>query len=425
MKILFLSAFYPPHVIGGWEQLVHDINLRLQARGHETMVLTSDYGVEGDWIQRDGVDRGLKLESDLLSYSASDFFLRRPSCLRHNLEHTRKVIEAFDPDVIFVHVMWNLSYRIPQLAEQLRPGRVVYYIASDWPYAQDVNAMYWQEPARKQVRRAVKQLLGKLVLAYLKLERRRYPLNFEHVLCVSRAIQEKVVRFADVPLDRTRVIYNGIELDRFVSKGEDRTNGRNSNRLAMVYAGSLVPHKGVHTAIEAMQKLVQVRHVESISLDIIGSGNPEYEQQLKDMVTEARLNHYVRFKGRYPREMMPELLPNYDVLVFPSIWEEPLARIVQEAMACGLVVIGTTTGGTPEILDHRATGLVFEPGDSIGLANQVEHLLEKPEMRHQLVENGQKVVQERFDLNRMIDEIESFLTKIIDEKGRISIHEST
>jgi hypothetical protein len=56
MRILFISTFYPPHIVGGWEQLVQEINERLQDRGHITHVLTSQHGV-GHPLQEPGVDR--------------------------------------------------------------------------------------------------------------------------------------------------------------------------------------------------------------------------------------------------------------------------------------------------------------------------------------------------------------------------------
>ena len=73
----------------------------------------------------------------------------------------------------------------------------------------------------------------------------------------------------------------------------------------------------------------------------------------------AGLDSKIRFVGQVDRYEMPSVMIEHDVLVFPSVWEEPLARVVQEAMASGLVVIGTVTGGTAEILRDGVTGLTF------------------------------------------------------------------
>ena len=65
---------------------------------------------------------------------------------------------------------------------------------------------------------------------------------------------------------------------------------------------------------------------------------------------------------------MPAVLADHDVLVLPTIRPEALSRAVQEAMTMGLVVVATSTGGTPEIVSDGLTGLAFPPGDATALA---------------------------------------------------------
>jgi len=102
----------------------------------------------------------------------------------------------------------------------------------------------------------------------------------------------------------------------------------------------------------------------------------------------------------------------FDVLVLPSIYDEPLARIVQEAMATGLVVVGTLTGGTKEILVDGVNGLAFPPGDASALAVQIARLADDPGLRLALARNGRRTVEEKFSLTRMVDEIEGYMKAI-------------
>jgi glycosyltransferase involved in cell wall biosynthesis len=106
---------------------------------------------------------------------------------------------------------------------------------------------------------------------------------------------------------------------------------------------------------------------------------------------------------------MPAILQQFDVLVFPSIYEEPLARIVQEAMAAGLVVVGTTTGGTKEILKDGETGLTFAPEDADYLAEQIARLMNDHDLFCRLAQAGRQTVLENFTLVRMVKEIEAYL----------------
>jgi glycogen(starch) synthase len=103
------------------------------------------------------------------------------------------------------------------------------------------------------------------------------------------------------------------------------------------------------------------------------------------------------------------VLAQYDALIFPSEWQEPFARTVLEAMAAGLVVIGTTTGGTGEILVDEVTGLTFPAGDAQVLARQIQHLYHNPTLRVQLAKIGQQCVIQNFTFSRMVDQIETAL----------------
>jgi glycosyltransferase involved in cell wall biosynthesis len=184
-----------------------------------------------------------------------------------------------------------------------------------------------------------------------------------------------------------------------------------------VYAGAFAPHKGVHTAIEAMALLAEKPEMRGVTLSLVGSGHPDYEARLRRMVADASLQGRVSFWPRVPREEMPELLRRFDVLVFPSIWEENLARMMQEAMASGLVVVGTPTGGSPEALYDGRTGLAFPPGDATRLADCLEALARDPALRRRLVQSARSLVAEKFELGRMIAEIEAALAAVAGKEG--------
>lgn len=411
MRILFISAFYPPYVVGGWEQLVADINGCLQVRGHATHVLTSRFGIE-QAAAENGVTRVLHLESDVQHYRPSRFIGHKQR-LRQNQLQTEVMIKSFLPDVVFVHVMWNLTWGVPWVAERLLPGRVVYYIANDWPYAPDPHTAYWHVPARRPFTSLVKQLLAPLPLRIARQERAAFGLQFEHVLCVSQAVKDNLIARGSVAAGRMNVVHNGVEVERFLPRSvwKDGKAG-----LALLYAGSITPHKGVHTAIAALAHLTEDNEANPVTLTIVGSGQVSYEAQLRQMVAEAGLGERVFFRPRVSREQMPALLQQFDALLLPSIWEEPLSRVMQEAMASGLIVIGTATGGTGEALVHGQTGLVFPPDDAKTLAARIQLLVRDPNLGRRLAANGRALVLERFTMSRMIDELEAYLADVVNHK---------
>ena len=108
---------------------------------------------------------------------------------------------------------------------------------------------------------------------------------------------------------------------------------------------------------------------------------------------------------------MPGLYAAHDALIFPSIWEEPFALTLLEAMACGLPVVGTTTGGSGELLEHALTGLVFEPGDAGSLCAQINRLRAEPGLGAALAERARRRVERDFAIEHTVAQVEAFLTR--------------
>jgi glycosyltransferase involved in cell wall biosynthesis len=134
------------------------------------------------------------------------------------------------------------------------------------------------------------------------------------------------------------------------------------------------------------------------------------------MVQAKKLDAVVSLHDPYPKEKMGELYANADIFLFTSIWQEPFGRVLVEAMASGVVVIGTATGGSGEILLDGKTGLTYPPGDSEALAERIFSLYSDRKMYDLLSSEGRKFAIEKFSIERMVNEIEDyFLTHILGE----------
>ena len=404
MRILFLSNFFPPARPGGYTQWCHEVAERLAERGHTIGVLTSRHERAKAPASEPNIYRLLHLEGDLAYYQPLHFFTRWKKQRRENLVFLEHAVKDFAPDLIFVWGMWALSKALPALAEQLLPGRVVYYLSDYWLSALDMHTTYWQSPAQRWPMQVPKRVLSKVAMSMLANEGQP-DLKLEQVICVSARVRDLLVE-AGLPIQHARIIYGGTDIERFLGV---RKRDYLSGHLKLLYAGQLVRHKGVHTAIEAMERLVNKRRINQITLTLVGSGHPDYEAFLRDLVERKRLHDFVTFHKPVSKDKMPAILQQFDVLIFPSIYEEPLARITQEAMASGLVVVGTTTGGTREILREGENGLTFEPEDADGLADQLARLITNPEVGCRLAQAGRQSVLENFTLDRMAQQIEDYL----------------
>jgi glycogen synthase len=404
MRILILSNFFPPARPGGYTQWCHEVAERLSASGHTIGVLTSRHEMAKAPLHEQNIYRLLHLEGDLAYYQPLHFFKSWKTQHRENLASLERVVREFAPDLVFVWGMWALSKAIPARAEQLLPGRVVYYLSDYWPAALDMHTAYWKSPVHHGPMRLPKRVLGNVAMSILA-KAGKADLELKHVICVSARVRDILVE-AGVPIQHARVIHGGTDIERFANVSKRDVSTQN---LKLLYAGQLVQHKGVHTAVEAMAQLVNHRNLKQLSLTLMGSGHPDYEASLCDLIDRERLHHYVTFHEPVSKDKMPAILQQFDVLVFPSIYEEPLARMTQEAMLSGLVVVGTTTGGTSEILKDGETGLTFAPEDANGLADQITRLIGDRDFCSRLSQAGRRTVIENFTLDKMAAEIEAFL----------------
>lgn len=414
MRILFLSNMYPPHVIGGYEALCQEAVDGLAQRGHQVTVLTSTYGYDGE-VTEGNIHRLLSLEGDLQFYKMKDAW-SYPGRRRRNLEHLRRLIAAERPDIVFIWGMWNLSRSLAREAEELMGSRVVYYLANPWPVEANMHQAFWDAPATSPVKNVAKKIMRIPARLVLHREWERVALRFEHAPCCSAAQRDQLLE-AGVPLKDAPVVYEGVDLTNYLAQADRRTYTTNGS-LSLVFVGILAEHKGVHTILEALSQL-PAEERRRLRLTILGKGHRKYEERLQDLVGGYRLSDVVTFHAPIPRSELPEFLGKFDVLLLPSIWAEPLARIMQEGLACGMVVIGSANGGTAETITHGENGLLFQAGDGAGLAEQIRRLLNDSTLRRSLAEAGRKIAEERFDIDKMIIELEDYLMKV-DEKARVN-----
>ena|GEM_PF-207687 len=412
MRILFLTNFYMVQETGGEDQSCQQVVQGLIKRGHTTLVLTSMHGTNNVPVEADGVYRSLYLEMDLVPWRHSlNFFTQRKAREQHNLRCFERVLEQFAPDIVFIWGMWNLHWSLAALAEAKYPDKVVYRFATYWPTLPSQHELYWRAPGRNWYSKLTKKALGQVALTMLARENQRPPLTFKHAICVSATTRSRLVE-AGIPVTNARVIHTGIDTNKYSTDQHNRQLVDDNETLNLLCAGRLVAEKGVHTAIQALEKLVCDQEVRNIRLGVAGSGSVDYQSYLRDLVTQAGLDDYVSFLGHVRPEEMPQLLQQFHLLLMPSTWEEPFSRVVLEGMISGLVVVATPRGGTIEILRDGENGLLFTPDDPEDLARKISQLVEDPILRRKLANAGQQTVSERFTMTRMMDEIENYLEEV-------------
>ena len=214
------------------------------------------------------------------------------------------------------------------------------------------------------------------------------------LLTQTRGDLDQAERFGIGPRAHRRRIGNGIDLTQF--RPIRRASANHVPTITCV--ARFEPVKNHRMLLDAAHLLKQ--HGTSFRLRLVGDGplRPEYEALCRRLGIEAQ----VEFLGY--RNDVAELLAESDLAVLTS-FKEGLPRAVLEPMAMGLPVVATRVPGTCEAVRHGDTGLAVEVGDSDGLAAALQCLIEDPELRARLGEQGRRVALEEFDERRVVDRL--------------------
>ncbi len=400
MRILVLTNFYPPHYVGGYELGCRDVVEGLRARGHEVRVLTSIYKVNKPsrkhevyrWLQTDFANNG----------NRSGFFrlLRKELTNRWAFKYACR---SFRPDVIYA---WNITHiSVSNLLMAQQMGLPVYYFVSDHWLSRWENDL-WILKTRRNPRRLHRKILWRLFRSLLRASGLcpEDSLDLSNTQFVSRFLKQAALE-AGKPAASSEVIHWGINVARF------STNGASRDPSKLLYVGQITTHKGVRTAVETL-KLIRERYgCDKATLTVVGG--PDYDGEIERLVRLLGLEGNVRFTGLISRERLPDIYKEHGTLIFPSVWDEPFSITLLEAMSSGLAVVGTTTGGSAELLADGVNALTFPKQDAEACARQVKRLIDDPQLFDRIRQNGVRAVQSGFRLDTMIDRIEDSLERVM------------
>jgi glycosyltransferase involved in cell wall biosynthesis len=170
-----------------------------------------------------------------------------------------------------------------------------------------------------------------------------------------------------------------------------------------------VEKNGIRHLVDAI-KLLITNYQSPIKLLILGSGS--LENKLKTQVKNLKLEKSVLFLGDIPNEKVPQYLAIADVFARPSL-SEGLGTAFLEAMACGVPIIGTRVGGIPDFLVERETGLFCEAKNPQNIAEKIKILLDDENLRQKLIANGRKLVEEKYDWNKIAVQMKDIFNKLL------------
>ncbi len=170
---------------------------------------------------------------------------------------------------------------------------------------------------------------------------------------------------------------------------------------------TLESHYGIDVLIRAFE-IVKHSYKEELKLVICGAGTQELE--LKKMAADSQWKGDIIFTGAIPQEKVPEYLNRFDVFANLSL-HESFGVAVVEAMACGIPVVLSDAVGLKEVTDNGAAGMVVPAGNEKAAAAALLNLLNNPEFRAEMAVKGRRRVEENYDWNSNLSNIESLYSR--------------
>ncbi|WP_379132290.1 glycosyltransferase family 4 protein [Paenibacillus sp. sgz500958] len=177
---------------------------------------------------------------------------------------------------------------------------------------------------------------------------------------------------------------------------------RDQPEFNVLLVGRLAQWKGQHVLLEAAKEF---RHDPRVKFWLAGDalfGEDEYKKELIQTIENNELSN-VSLLGHV--DDIQGLMNKADLLIHTSITPEPFGQVIVEGMAAGLPVIASNEGGPVEIVVPGETGLLIQPGDPGLLAESIRWMLDHPEERRRMADNGVKRVKEHFVIENTVRDI--------------------
>ena len=239
----------------------------------------------------------------------------------------------------------------------------------------------------------------------------------DRIIAVSHAVKAHLIE-QGIAAEKIRVVYNGVDLDKFAPCARrDRAKcalGLPADALVVGVVAHLSEKKGHKWFLESIAPLLR----NDAKLRVILLGEGELRAPLEAQVRALNLGERVVFAG-FQADVVPWMNAT-DIVVLPSLSKEGFGRVLVEAGAMSLPVVGSDIGGIGEVIVPDETGFIVAPGDVAALRGALWSLIENRELREKMGASGRARAQREFSQERMVAQTERVYRELLAERaGRV------
>lgn len=366
MKVLIINTFYYPNLVGGCE---HSVKLLAENLAKQSNLEVAVYSIDskkatleiqsinGVKIYRgtggyfNAVERLKPIKQRRFFVKACNFVIEL-----HNLSikmELEKVLEDFDPDVVHTNNIFGFSPLIWQIIKE-RKIRIVHTLRDYWLLSPSCDVDTLKDA----------NLFTKIFFQLRLKWMRKMCTNYVDVVTApSNATLNIFKQYGFFGKSELIRVFNAIEIDyeELYHQKKDKLNKTDDNFIYL-FVGNLYRNKGILNLIYAFSEL----KLNNCKLYVVGNG-PLYNE-IQEL---TKNNENIILFGKKSQEELKQIFKTADIMVVPSLWQEPFGRVVIEASLNMLPVIGSDKGGIPEILTQLQSGIVFKGEDLEDLKNKM------------------------------------------------------
>ncbi len=407
LKILLVSEYFPPKIFGGGEISAWLLAKNLAKVGDmDISVLTSHFPELKKFEEKEGVKIYRNLETGETPSSAGGSFSRRtrfPSSLKKELE---RISANYD----VIHFLNTSS-----IIEVKTKAKKVATINSYGNFCPKSNLFYKEKGVCEgcNFSKFIPCLLssgymGKVKLrwylkynpffwlvSYQNYKKRKNALSsIDQFIAISEFTKEQLLR-GGVLEKKIEKIPNLVEIREAKEEYPLEKNG-----VKVTYLGVLEKIKGVSLLIRAFNE-IKVK----ATLLIVGEGS---ERKNLEKLADDR----VRFLGKVNYGVTSSIYQQSDIIVLPSLWPEPLSRVLLEALYFGNPIIATKVGGNLECIVEGENGFLVNPKVR-EIQEKLESLSKNKELREKMGKKGKELFQRKFNSEKIIKNIRKFYAGVV------------
>jgi hypothetical protein len=414
-KIVYIltTVFYPS--IGGRESHIHNISKELVKMGYTVKIINpvinlektnvemldgievhklriGDSSSERDYLKYKNKSKGLM--GYLSGYLRKNFYNKFYKCIAEYIEKDIQ-LNSFTKENIIIHQHDFISgYK---LSKELSKSYKVIFTNHTGEFL------------------FLKKLpFNKIIIKYLTK-------HFEYIISPS----EELNQFYGIRDSKTfSYIPNGVDLNDFYVANEKQIKnykleyGLDVNKYMILCPRRWAPTKGIIYLIKAIGILKDTDVSDKFQAVFIGNDYedyPEYKEEILNFISENNLEKYIKLLGNIEYENMNKITQASEIIVIPSLMEA-VSLSMLESMSCGKIVVGSDTGGIPEVIKDKQNGFLVRKADEIFLANKLHEIIKKYDELEHIRMKARKTVEESYSWRIITDQVEEIYMNVLNEK---------